>query len=159
MSQALIELDIGYHVIGVTDDSQRFAQAARWIANRCGLRSLTASISIVDDDTIHYLNRTRLDHDWPTDVISFVFENQAGVVDGELIASADTASRVCVEAGWSATDELLLYVVHGLLHLAGLDDVDAAQQREMRQMESDCLASLSVPGAKEHVARWYRISN
>ncbi len=44
---------------------------------------------------IHELNRDHLDHDWPTDVISFVFEfnEEHGVVEGEIVASRDTAVR------------------------------------------------------------------
>ena len=37
--------------------------------------SATISLAVVDDDTIHELNRRHLDHDWPTDVLSFVLED------------------------------------------------------------------------------------
>ena len=93
------------------------------------------SIVIVDDATIHRLNREFLDHDEPTDALSFLFESTNGYVDGEIIASADTAARAAKQFGWKFADELLLYVIHATLHLFGYDDQSAAKRRTMRQRE------------------------
>jgi probable rRNA maturation factor len=155
---AMIDLEIEYHVPSATKDDARFHQAAEWIADRFKLKSLTASISIVDDPTIHRLNREHLDHDWPTDVISFVFDNDNGNIDGEIIASIDTAARLAQQAAWPTADELLLYIIHGLLHLAGLDDITPEARHQMRQAEQDCLLGLSVPMAHNHLDRWDSIS-
>lgn len=154
----MIDLEIEYHVPSATKDDARFHQAAKWIADRFKLKSLTASISIVDDPTIHRLNREHLDHDWPTDVISFVFDNDRGNVDGEIIASIDTAARLAQQAAWPTADELLLYIIHGLLHLAGLDDITPEDRQQMRQTEQDCLLGLNIPAAHNHLARWNSIS-
>ena len=154
----MIELEIEYHVLSPTDDSDRFHQAAEWIVNRFKLTSLTASISIVDDSTIHRLNREHLDHDWPTDVISFVFDCEDGRIDGEIIASLDTAVRLAQQAAWPTADELLLYIIHGLLHLAGLDDISDEDRQLMRQAERDCLIALAVPAAQKYLDRWDSIS-
>ncbi len=157
MQESHVDLDITYHVADCADDSPRFYRAASWVVQQCGLQHLSASIAIVDDASIHRLNRQHLDHDWPTDVISFVFENQAGHVDGEIIASLDTARRVCLQTGGPESDELLLYVVHGLLHLAGLDDRQPEQRAVMRAHEQQCLQWLGVAGADEHIRRWEKI--
>lgn len=154
MPEPKIQLEIEYLVDGNWEDDRRYRQAALWIAQRAGLRSLQANISIVDDAAIHELNREQLDHDWPTDVISFVFESVGGEVDGELIASADTAERLAPQAGWPAADELLLYVIHGLLHLSGLDDIDPADRQRMRQAERECLLAVGVHQATHHLERW-----
>ena len=154
----MIELEIEYHVPAAMADDGRYHQAAQWIAERYRLKSLAASISIVDDPAIHRLNREHLDHDWPTDVISFVFENDAGNVDGEIIASRDTAARLALQAGWPTADELLLYVIHGLLHLAGLDDISPEDRLAMRSAEHACLVALAVPAAAHYLERWNSIS-
>ena len=154
----MIDLEIEYHVPSPTNDSGRFRKAAEWIVYRYQLKSLTASISIVDDATIHRLNREHLDHDWPTDVISFVFDNEGDQIDGEIIASFDTASRIAQQAAWPTNDELLLYVIHGLLHLVGLDDINAEDRDEMRRAELDCLLALEVPTAQNYLDRWDSIS-
>lgn len=154
----MIDLEIEYHASSPVDDSPRFHQAADWIAERFNLNSLTASISIVDDPTIHRLNREHLDHDWPTDVISFVFESENGNIDGEIIASIDTASRLAQQAAWPTADELLLYIIHGLLHLAGLDDINPDDCQQMREYERDCLLALAVRTAENYLDRWDSIS-
>jgi hypothetical protein len=46
--------------------------------------------------------------------------------------------------GWSAADELLLYVIHGALHLAGYDDLTKSQAAEMRTAETEYLQRLGV---------------
>ena len=154
----MIDLEIEYHAPSDIADDARYHQAVKWIADRFKLKGLTVSISIVDDATIHRLNREHLDHDWATDVISFVFENEDGLIDGEIIASVDTAARLAQQAGWSTADELLLYVIHGLLHLAGLDDVALEDRTAMRSAEYDCLVALAVPAANHYLQRWSSIS-
>ncbi len=158
MNDSTVSLEVEWHVEGGWDDDVRYQQAALWIAEQYQLSSLSASIAIVDDPTIHRLNREHLQHDWPTDVISFVFEDSDGNVQGEVIASVDTATRLAAAAGWNPADELLLYIVHGMLHLAGLDDISSEDQLEMRTAERDCLLAIGVPLAKHHLERWKDVS-
>jgi len=154
----MIDLEIEYHVSPATVDDARFHQAAQWVLERFQLKSLTVSISIVDDPTIHRLNREHLDHDWPTDVISFVFDSDNGHIDGEIIASLDTAARLAQQAACSTEDELLLYIIHGLLHIAGLDDITPTTRLQMRQTEQACLTALGIPTASTHLERWDSVS-
>jgi probable rRNA maturation factor len=113
------------------------------------------SVAIVDDAAIHGLNRRFLDHDEPTDVLSFAlddaepagsrgFDKSLGSsskqIDGEIVLSAETARRRGAEFGWSPTDEIVLYLVHGLLHLAGHDDQTPEDRIAMRTRERAVLA-------------------
>lgn len=163
MIQPSIELDIAYHLHDpsaeyfVAEDP-RIELAAGWIARRFGLVKLYVSIAVVDDDTIRQLNSERLAHDWPTDVISFVLDQTDDSVEGEVIASAETAAKVCQAAGWNMQDELLLYIVHGLLHVAGMDDLEPAEQQAMRQAERECLRAIGVAQADQHGQGWDNIS-
>lgn len=158
MQDPQIDLDIRYHVPNLQDDSERFQQCARWVSGQFRLLRLTTSIAIVDDPTIHQINRTHLEHDWPTDVISFQFETGNSHVDGEIIASSDTARKVHQQAGWSIEDELLLYVIHGLLHLVGLDDLTDQDRQQMRTLEQCCLSAMGVKQADNHMERWEDIA-
>lgn len=159
MNPLHIDLDLVYHVdpaaygLPLPPDA-RIRQAADWVTNHFGLHSLYASVAVVDDDTMHSLNAERLGHDWSTDVISFEIDRSPTLVEGEVIASAETAARVSQLAGWPAADELLLYVVHGLLHVAGMDDLDATERQHMRQTEQECLLAIGVPQAAQHVQRF-----
>ncbi len=155
MSRKNIRLEVNYQV-SAPEDRARFQQAAAWVAEQYGIEDFEISLGIVDDPTIHELNREHLDHDWPTDVISFIFETneETGRVEGEVVASWDTAQRLAQAAQWRPEDELLLYIVHGLLHLAGLDDIQPEDEQEMRAAERDCMLALGVPGADKHLDRW-----
>lgn len=157
-----IELEIGFHLstLGEPLESQltaRFHHAAQWIANRFALERLTVSISIVDDPTIHRLNREHLEHDWPTDVISFAFE-PGPQASGEVIASWDTAERLSETAGWQPTDEVVLYVLHGMLHIVGLDDIDPEARTQMRQIEFEYLRDAGVEGFESYLQRFDDVS-
>jgi probable rRNA maturation factor len=100
-----------------------------------GISRGEVSVSIVRDDEIHQLNRSYLSHDYPTDVLSFVLDRDGAELNGEIVVSSDTALARCREFGWSAHDELTLYVIHGALHLVGYDDKTAEDCRLMRERE------------------------
>jgi probable rRNA maturation factor len=113
-------------------------------------------IALVDDAEIHRVNREFLEHDWPTDVISFSyaedektlvpagFRGAGRVLDGELVVSVETAVRCAAVHGWSFHAELLLYCVHGLLHLCGYDDLTDAERPIMRRRERELLAAFGL---------------
>lgn len=115
------------------------------------------SIAIVDDATIHQINRDYLQHDYPTDVISFLLEVEGGSTErlkagrgagktilGDIVLSADTAARMAESVGWSVDAEIVLYVVHGLLHLCGYDDLTKRELPIMRRRERDVLEALGL---------------
>ena len=121
-------------------DSERLVAAVRGVLQEEGLNRAEISIAVVDDTTIHQLNVQYLNHDYPTDVLSFVLEREEEYVDGELIVSADTAAVESVRYGWDAADELLLYVIHGALHLVGYEDGSDEEIAAMRSREDYYLA-------------------
>ena len=96
------------------------------------------SFALVDDNTIAAINQQFLNHTGPTDVISF---NLGGGL-GEIVVSAERAVIVARQLRRPPADELALYLVHGLLHLAGCDDRTPAQRRAMRAAERRCLQPL-----------------
>jgi len=118
-------------------------QAIRRIANDYGWEEGQISIAIVDDRTIHQVNLQYLQHDYPTDVISFDLTEGDEYLEGEIIVSLDTAMRVASENEWSTAQELLLYVVHGMLHVIGLNDTTAKESKVMRQAERHYLQLLT----------------
>ncbi len=123
-----------------------------------GVAEATISIAVVDDETIHRLNRDFLKHDFATDVISFLLDGTEGTSDpraaqqrgagkslnGEIVLSADTAQREAAAIGWPAADEMTLYIVHGLLHLCGFDDLTKSELPIMRRRERDVLEALGL---------------
>jgi probable rRNA maturation factor len=112
--------------------------------------SCQISLAVVGDETMARINEEYLGHVGPTDVLSFVLEEADGHLEGELIVDAEVALRVAPEYQWSAAEELLLYVVHGALHLAGYDDTTAAQRAKMRARERHVLESLGLSAESCH---------
>jgi probable rRNA maturation factor len=108
------------------------------------------SIAIVDQAAIHAINRSHLGHDWPTDVISFPLSDPTdAVLAGELVVSGEMAATTAAEIGADPRDELALYVVHGLLHLCGYDDLSEADASAMRRREGELLAACGRPNPFE----------
>lgn len=105
------------------------------------------SISFVQDETIHQLNRDYRGIDRPTDVLSFECDNLddefAPVADGEpyelgdIVIAPDVAERQTADFGTTLHDEVCLLIVHGLLHLCGWDHMvdDEAEAMEARERE------------------------
>ena len=102
--------------------------------------SATISVAVVSDRRIASLNETYLNHPGPTDVLSFDLGD--GPVDGEVVISLDTARRESQARGHSLAAELLLYAVHGTLHLLGFDDRTKADARRMRSEQERILTGL-----------------
>ncbi len=116
-----------------------------------GHTSAAVSLTIVNDDEMHALNREHLGHDYPTDVLSFPLSDPGQPLAGEVIASAGTAIENAQEYGNRPEEELLLYVVHGVLHLVGLNDKTSDDAKKMRQAEAYWLAELGV--ARDRIDR------
>lgn len=125
-------------------DEPQLRTAIQRITAEAGVRSGDVSLAVVDDDEIHELNKQYLDHDYPTDVLSFVLERDGDHLEGEIIVSVDTASRMAEQVGWSPGNELLLYVIHGALHLVGFDDQDPQSLAAMRAAERKHLAAFGL---------------
>jgi probable rRNA maturation factor len=81
----------------------------------------------------------------PTDVITFEGDPALGVA-GEICVSADTAAAYARRHRTGFGREMLLYVVHGWLHLAGYDDLRPARKRRMRAAEARALRLLDRAG-------------
>ena len=147
----------------VTIDRPLLRRVARGTLRAEQVHSAHLSIALVDDDAIWQVNRDFLEHDFPTDVISFLYESDAvppaaetavpvgplprgayRQLAGEIVISAEYALRTADEYGWKAHDELLLYLVHGILHLCGYDDLTRKEQRVMRTREAQVLALFQL---------------
>jgi probable rRNA maturation factor len=75
---------------------------------------------LTSDDELRRLNREFLQHDYPTDVLSFPSGKKFGPL-GELAISLERAAAQAREFGHSTVDEIRILLLHGVLHLIGLD--------------------------------------
>lgn len=108
------------------------------------------SVNVVfgDDTLLQQLNRDYLGHDNPTDVLSFEateLDPATGETNlGDVIISYPTAEKQAVLAGHPVRSEILLLLVHGLLHLAGFDHDSPAAKKEMWQKQGALLETMNV---------------
>jgi probable rRNA maturation factor len=104
------------------------------------------SLAFVDNPTIHRLNQRYLNHDEPTDVLSFPLSDPgAKKLAGELVIGVEVALAESNRRGHDVQAELALYVIHGLLHLCGYDDHKESDAQKMRERERHYLAVLGLP--------------
>ena len=140
----MIKIEIHDEQDAIAVDGAQLRQAIGNVLADRDIISGDISVAIINDDQIQVLNARYLDHDWPTDVLSFVHESDEQRLDGEVIVSADTAHRESRRYGWRPADELLLYVIHGALHLIGYDDHNQDDLADMRAAERRHLATFGL---------------
>jgi probable rRNA maturation factor len=124
-------------------DLEMFARKAAELCLRLPRRKKTdlaqlreISVLIVSDRKIASLHRQFMNESGPTDVITFQH--------GEIFVGVESARRNARRFGNAFERELRLYVVHGLLHLHGFDDRNAASARRMRVVQRKILATATV---------------
>ena len=111
-------------------------------------------ITIVDDEEIHQLNRDYRNVDRPTDVLSFALdeddEDEPELMEGQphllgdIIISAETATRQAEEFGHGLEREIVYLAVHGLLHLLGYDHMVEEDKVMMRAKEEEALSAINL---------------
>ena len=120
-------------------DRRRMRRIVQAIARDVGIADGQIGIAVVDDATIAKLHHEYLNDPEPTDVLSFALDRSPGYLEGEVIVSADTAIASAARFKSSAANELLLYVIHGTLHLVGYDDATPKKRATMRRHEKKYL--------------------
>jgi probable rRNA maturation factor len=115
---------------------ERVVAAVRDYVERPGLE---VSLLLTDDKEIAELHEQFLGDPSPTDVISFEMD-----YGSELVVSVETAQRVAIEAGHAVEAEVALYIVHGVLHTVGFDDIDDDDRRRMRDAERAIMQRLQL---------------
>ena len=131
--------------VAVSNRQRRLKVNTRWLAGIAG-RALDfvhdadcqLDIALVDDDTIARLNAQYHATPGPTDVLSFDY----GEGQGELIISVECVIHQAKCFRTTPARELVLYVVHGILHLHGYDDITARDRRRMRAAERKLMSRL-----------------
>jgi probable rRNA maturation factor len=94
----------------------------------------TLEIALVDDATSEQVHRDFMNQEGPTDVITFHH--------GEIVICAEVAQRQADEYGEPLAREILRYLVHGLLHLAGHEDEEPLERTAMESAQESIVTAL-----------------
>jgi probable rRNA maturation factor len=131
------------------EHASRLAEMLERVAAEAGVRTGCLSVRVIDDAAMSRAHGEWLGDEATTDVITFdllpsELSGVAGCVEGELLICADEAARQSARLGHGFADELLLYGVHGLLHLCGEDDKTEQGASRMHAAEDELLTRVGV---------------
>lgn len=160
MSRNHVILDISWEEESVSLDQREslavlLEQGIRTAINLSGgPEEAEVSLTLVDNERIHALNRDYRGVDRPTDVLSFALqeetEDEPDVYEfeddmlGDIIISVERAREQAQEYGHSFEREVVYLAVHGTLHLLGFDHEDAQDKNEMRHKEEEVMLSVGL---------------
>ena len=136
-------LDINYE--DVDDLSLSDIDLTNWISKVCIIENYNlGDISLIfcSDEYLLDMNRTHLDHDYYTDIITFDYtDNQ--IVSGDLFISIDRVRDNATDFNVSFEHELHRVIIHGVLHLCGYKDKSDDEEKLMRTKENNALSMIS----------------
>ncbi|CAN5836804.1 hypothetical protein BH23ACT1_BH23ACT1_04180 [soil metagenome] len=139
----------------MTVDVSHFSELARGVLVARGVRGGELSLTFVDEDIISELNRHHLGGEGPTDVLAFPLDaptvglaaDGIPVLLGDVVVCPAQAQRNAVARSVATDDELALLVVHGVLHVLGMDHAEPEEAAQMQAAERDLLARFHAPDA------------
>lgn len=94
-----------------------------------------------DDDHILKINKEYLNHDYFTDIITFDY-TEDGVVSGDIFISLETVRSNALQFKTSYEEELNRVIIHGILHLCGIEDKTSQARKVMEASENEALSLL-----------------
>ncbi len=136
---------ITYHADGVKMPAIKRRDNTAWVkavAAAYGKRVGEIAYVFVNDEKILEVNRRYLQHDYYTDIITFDY-CEGDVISGDLFISLDTVRTNAGQAGATYEEELRRVIIHGILHLCGIDDKGPGGREIMEAAEDKALASRS----------------
>ena len=133
---------ITYNVEGVKMPKIKKRETTAWIravAKSYGRRVGEVGYMFVNDDKILEVNREYLGHDYYTDVITFDYDEDY-VVSGDVVISLDTVASNAHLFNKTYEEELYRVIIHGILHLCGINDKGPGEREQMEAAENKALA-------------------
>lgn len=109
------------------------------VAKSYGRRVGEVGYMFVNDDKILEVNREYLGHDYYTDVITFDYDED-DVVSGDVVISLDTVASNAHLFNKTYEEELYRVIIHGILHLCGINDKGPGEREQMEAAENKALA-------------------
>ena len=135
---------ITYNADGVKMPAIRKRDTTRWIravAATYGRTVGEVGYMFVNDDKILEVNNEYLGHNYYTDIITFDYD-EGSTINGDVVISLDTVRSNAAQYGKAYDDELHRVIIHGILHLCGINDKGPGEREIMEANENKALALL-----------------
>ena len=139
---------VTYNTDGVKMPSIKKRENTAWVkavAASYGKRVGEIAYIFVDDEKILEVNRQYLGHDYYTDIITFDY-CEGDLISGDLFISLDTVRTNAEQVGATYEEELHRVIIHGILHLCGINDKGPGEREIMEAAEDKALALRSSLG-------------
>ena len=133
---------ITYNAEGVKMPKIKKRETTAWIkavAAQHGRKVGEIGYMFVDDEKILEVNREYLGHDYYTDIITFDYDED-DIISGDLVISLDTVKTNAGQFGKDYDEELHRVIIHGILHLCGINDKGPGEREIMEAEENKALA-------------------
>lgn len=135
---------ITYNADGVKMPNIRKRTVSAWIkavAATFGRKVGEIGYMFVDDEKMLEVNNEYLGHDYYTDIITFDYD-EGDTISGDLVISLDTVRTNAEKFGKNYNEELHRVIIHGILHLCGINDKGPGEREIMEAHENKALALL-----------------
>ena len=135
---------ITYNSDGVKMPAIKKRETTAWIkavAAEYGRRVGEVGYMFVSDEKMLQVNREYLGHDYYTDIITFDYD-EGDRINGDIVISLDTVRSNAQLFGKEYLDELHRVIIHGILHLCGINDKGPGEREQMEAAENRALAML-----------------
>ena len=132
---------ISYNTDGVKMPAIKKREVNAWIKRvvaSYGLKTGDIGYLFCDDEKILEVNRQYLQHDYYTDIITFDYDEE-DIVSGDLVISLDTVRSNAALFGKTYEEELYRVIIHGILHLCGINDKGPGEREIMEAAENKAL--------------------
>lgn len=133
---------ITYNTDGVRMPNIKKRETTAWIkavAATYGRKVGEIGYMFVDDEKILEINNEYLGHDYYTDIITFDY-CEGNILNGDLVISLDTVRTNAEQFGKDYDEELHRVIIHGVLHLCGINDKGPGERELMEAAENKALA-------------------
>ncbi|SFK58987.1 rRNA maturation RNase YbeY [Proteiniphilum acetatigenes] len=123
-------------------------ETANWIktvVKNYGKQTGDISYLFCTDEKILEVNRQYLQHDFYTDIITFDY-SEGERISGDIFISIDTVLSNSIQYDTDFEEELYRVIIHGVLHLCGIDDKSEAESKQMKEAEERALSLRKESG-------------
>lgn len=137
---------ITYNAEGIRMPNIKKREVTKWIrevAASHGRKVGEVGYLFVDDEKILEVNNEYLGHDYYTDIITFDYD-EGDVINGDIVISLDTVRTNAEQFGKTYEEELYRVIIHGILHLCGINDKGPGEREIMEAAENAALLLRKV---------------
>ena len=129
---------------GIKVEKKMIHKLVSEISKKEEFQTYSLEINFVTEKTIINLNAKYLNHNYPTDIITFNYSNNFRILEGEIYICMKVALENSLKYEVNLDNELLRLVIHGILHMTGYDDKKAQDRKKMKIKEDELVSAFEI---------------